>query len=289
MLKAGIRYGRSSTHKHIHKSLPAAVANQITVPPFIAQYYGVPTTMPCPVFKSHFQGIDITCPKAAYNHEFVDSQSSQSETHAMIDFTLGKDVGIGTVGGGVRIAQFTTNTSAELNMDPHYNFPPTIHVFTGGQAQKYGEIYDGTTQEHRSFHGVGPEITWDASQSVLGDEDNGQVSIDWGVNAAVLFGQQRVKIHRNVAKEKCQGNGGFFGACTYIYNTPTNVSRSNSVAVPNLGGYVGASVRYSNAKINFGYRVDEFFGAMDGGQDTAKKYNRGFYGPYLNISLGLGG
>jgi hypothetical protein len=59
--------------------------------------------------------------------------------------------------------------------------------------------------------------------------------------------------------------------------------------VPNLGGYVGASVHYSNAKINFGYRVDEFFGAMDGGQDTAKKYNRGFYGPYLNLSLGLGG
>ncbi len=48
-------------------------------------------------------------------------------------------------------------------------------------------------------------------------------------------------------------------------------------------------MRYSNAKISFGYRADEFFGAMDGGQETAKKYNRGFAGPYLNLSVGFGG
>ena len=47
------------------------------------------------------------------------------------------------------------------------------------------------------------------------------------------------------------------------------------------------SARYRNAKINFGYRADFFFNAMDGGQDTAKSYGRGFYGPYLNLSIGL--
>ena len=65
-------------------------------------------------------------------------------------------------------------------------------------------------------------------------------------------------------------------------------ARSRNVTVPNLGGYAGLSVNYSNAKISFGYRADEFFGAMDGGQATAKKENRGFYGPYANISIGLG-
>jgi hypothetical protein len=59
--------------------------------------------------------------------------------------------------------------------------------------------------------------------------------------------------------------------------------------VPNLGGYIGASARYNNAKISFGYRADTFFGAMDGGQAAAKDYNRGFYGPYMNVSIGLGG
>jgi hypothetical protein len=37
------------------------------------------------------------------------------------------------------------------------------------------------------------------------------------------------------------------------------------------------------------YRADFFFGAMDGGIDTAKKENVGFYGPFATISIGLGG
>jgi hypothetical protein len=65
--------------------------------------------------------------------------------------------------------------------------------------------------------------------------------------------------------------------------------RTRRKVVPNLGGYIGASARYNNAKISFGYRADTFFGAMDGGQATAKDYNRGFYGPYMNVSIGLGG
>ena len=46
-------------------------------------------------------------------------------------------------------------------------------------------------------------------------------------------------------------------------------------------------MRYTDAKVSLGYRADTFFGAMDGGQETAKKENRGFYGPYLNVSFGL--
>jgi len=59
------------------------------------------------------------------------------------------------------------------------------------------------------------------------------------------------------------------------------------VVVPNLGSHLGLSMLYRDAKVSFGYRADTFFNAMDGGQDTAKDYNRGFYGPYLNVSLGL--
>jgi len=56
-----------------------------------------------------------------------------------------------------------------------------------------------------------------------------------------------------------------------------------------MAGYLGASIRYNNAKVSIGYRADEFFGAVAGGQDTAKSYSRGYYGPYLNASIGLGG
>jgi hypothetical protein len=44
-----------------------------------------------------------------------------------------------------------------------------------------------------------------------------------------------------------------------------------------------------HAIVSFGYRADGFFGAIDGGIDTYKSYNRGFFGPYANISIGLGG
>jgi hypothetical protein len=208
----------------------------------------------------------------------------------MIDFTLGKDVGLGlfgqegkgTIGAGVRMAQFSSRLRAELNSDPNYLFPSPLEPLSGGL--KYGDVYDGATLEQRSFHGVGPEITWDASEPVWANEDQGQISVDWGVNAAVLFGRQRVNIQRSVSENQC---GVAFYGCVGVYSTPTDINRSRRVTVPNVGGYIGASAQYRNAKINFGYRADFFFNAMDGGQETAKSYGRGFYGPYLNVSLGL--
>jgi hypothetical protein len=59
------------------------------------------------------------------------------------------------------------------------------------------------------------------------------------------------------------------------------------VAVPNVGALAGATFRIENAKVSFGYRADFFFGAMDGGIDSRKSYDRNFYGPYINVGLGL--
>jgi len=221
----------------------------------------------------------------------VDSRAGASERHDILDFTLGKDVGLGTLGGGVRIAQFETKARGEINSDPHFNFPSPLPIGFFGPSAKYGEVFDGTTSEKRSFRGIGPELTWDASLPVLGNESDGAVTFDWGLNASALFGTQHVNIRQTVSEKKCPGFDGFSAInCTSVYNPPTDIApRSKSVTVPNLGGYVGLSARYQNAKISLGYRADEFFNAMDGGQDTAKKYDRGFYGPYLNLSIGFGG
>jgi outer membrane receptor protein involved in Fe transport len=287
VLKAGVRYGRSVHHGNVHKSLPLKSANEVQLTAIGASFLHAPTMVSCAWVEQHFNP-GQTCPFPAKEHEFVDSQSRESETHTMLDFTLGKDVGLGTVGGGVRFAQFETKASAEHNSDAHYNFPSPLPIGFLVPSAKYGEIFDGTTQEDRSFHGVGPEVTWDASLPILGDADDGQISLDWGVNAAALFGKQRIRIHQSVSEKKCLGgNTATPGYCTAVYSTPTDIERSDTVTVPNLGGYVGASARYRNAKINFGYRADFFFNAMDGGQDTAKSYGRGFYGPYLNLSIGL--
>ena len=67
------------------------------------------------------------------------------------------------------------------------------------------------------------------------------------------------------------------------------IERSRQVTVPNIGAHIGLSYNYRNAKLSFGYKADAFFGAIDGGQEAAKNYNRVFYGPYMNVSIGLGG
>jgi iron complex outermembrane recepter protein len=273
VLKAGIRYGRSAENRKMHKSLPPSQYTKYITGPFCTRF--------------HFCTRTIT----ATVNKLVDAHASASEQHTMLDFTLGKDFGLGifggagqsTISGGVRAVQFDTRASAELNSNPNWipKFtPPYLLTIVH-------DVLDGTTDEHRNFRGIGPEVTWDADAPVFGSPENGEVMVDWGVNAALLFGRQRANIRQRTSDLHCSLGFPSHG-CASSYS-PQNVSRSRRLAVPNLGGYAGLSVKYSNAKISFGYRADEFFGAMDGGQGAAKKYDRGFYGPYLNLSLGFGG
>jgi hypothetical protein len=284
VLKAGIRYGRSSRRKHFHESVPAGTRKGIS---FFGRYYS------CAALASYSEKYGDLCAHGFFKG-FDDSQNASSEQHAMIDFTLGKDVGLGsfggesTIGAGVRIAQFNSQSSLDLGADPNYHLATDLQL-------KYHETWEFLSQERRSFHGVGPEVTWDASHPLFGNEEDGTISIDWGVNAAVLFGRQRSILHHTVRHcahsgfgtlVPCDG-GGIGGDNTEIVEPADDIDRSRTVTVPNIGGYLGASMRYHNGKVSLGYRADTFFDAMDGGEQTAKSYNRGFYGPYLNVSLGL--
>jgi len=124
---------------------------------------------------------------------------------------------------------------------------------------------------------------------LIGNPDAGAVTFDWGLNGAVLFGRQHVTgSHETMAHHGSRQHNS--GALPTLYPTVShNTSRSRSVVVPNIGGFAGFSLRFPNAKVSLGYRVDAFFGAMDGGIDTRKTYDRDFYGPFATISIGLGG
>lgn len=215
----------------------------------------------------------------------------------MVDFTLGKDVGLGlfdsaetdTIAAGIRIAQFTSRNVGRFNADPSYYFGP--HAFLEG---KYHRAFNAVADEKRNFQGIGPELTWDATIPVAGNPQDGQIALDWGVNGAVLFGRQRVAIHHETSQCTVEGPAGYGlaysdGGCRPTGVHTQSITRSHTVVVPNVGGHLGLSMLYHDAKLSFGYRADTFFNAIDGGQETAKSYNRGFYGPYFNISLGLGG
>jgi iron complex outermembrane receptor protein len=329
VFSASVRYGRSSANRNEHQQTPNA---DVKVLPFtVSTIDGFPLTHPI-----HAGGYSVY---PSRHVKFADGLAQQSERHTILDFLVGKDVGLGMFGldgtsilsGGIRVAQFVSKSNVNLNVIPDIHYP-TAPI--ANHAQKYQFIhnkmhfhdYVGTAASKESFHGLGPELAWNASTPVAGnDTDNGEITLDWGANVSVLFGRQKARgSHQTVANSyyvTTAGGGGiafvgqafgtpnhrvipqyFYGDCLHggivhfqtlgICKHTTNAAshnRSRMVAIPNVGALFGLSYKYQNAKISFGYRADEFFGAMDGGIDTHKSENRGFNGPYATISFGLGG
>jgi iron complex outermembrane receptor protein len=270
VFSADIRYGRSSSKRHVHQ--------QTTPAP-------VPITLDG---QPHGDGYAAT--------RYVDTQTSNSESHMIFDFMAGKDVGLGmfdldgssVVSGGMRMASFTSNSVASI-----FTIPESVDV---GHQPKYSSQhnYSGSSNVKRSFHGIGPALSWNASTPLGGTEQNGEITIDWGSNAAILFGRQRASgNHTTGGHYTCRRGFPPSTAVCHItsshYQHTAAFNRSRMATVPNLGGFAGISFKYNNAKVSFGYRADEFFGAVDGGIDSYKAENRGFFGPFANISIGLGG
>jgi hypothetical protein len=283
VFSGSVRYGHSVSNKDI---------SQRTYPQPIVIHYTVPGNLPGAITQNPLAG------------RFADTSTQSDEHHLITDFQAGKDVGLGLFGGkngssvfgfGVRFAQFSDTSNIALKSDPdfmrHYKYlnNPTLH--------KYNEKFVSGSSYHshavsfrasRSFHGFGPSISWNASAPVLGAADRGEIKLDWGVNAAVLFGRQKARVHYEVTS---QYHPAAIYAQRYVktHYAVDPPARARTVTVPNLGGFAGITVRVENFKMSAGYRADFFWGAMDGGIDTARKENVGFYGPFATVSVGIGG
>jgi iron complex outermembrane receptor protein len=321
VFSAAIKYGRSSANRHDHQQTPNA---DVAVPPYTI--IGLHS-----LFGHPFGGWSLYPSKHV---KFADDLSQKSERHAILDFLVGKDVGLGMFGldgssllsGGVRVAQFVSKSNVNLNAIPDLHYP-TAPLDNNTDRVQYEQFlnskmrfhdYAGSAAEKESFHGLGPELAWNASTPLAGT-DNGEIALDWGANFSVLFGRQKASgSHQTVINSyyltKADNFGGIIGTphhpvhigyfhgpcsnpnffhrseaiCSQKINAASH-NRSRMVAIPNVGALFGLSYKYQNAKVSFGYRADEFFGAMDGGIDTQKAENRGFNGPYANVSIGLGG
>jgi hypothetical protein len=275
---AAVRFGRANAHQHLHQQSSA------TAPLFP----GSPGHVP--IYQHVFQ--------------FIDAKKKSQESYAVLDFQAGKDVGLGMFGrsvlnAGVRFAQFDSKSSTSFGSDPDAKLdmkyitlePYFIHVPVLTNALYH--VNDASASASRSFHGVGPSLSWNASTPVLGDERDGQVALDWGVNAALLFGRQKAKTHHQSTTRGHTGKYPGYGAG--VFEGPTypdpghDFSRSKTVTVPNIGAFAGLTYQVHNFKLSAGYRADFFFGAMDGGNDTRKTEDEKFYGPFATISIGLGG
>jgi len=296
---ASMRYGRSSNQKHVRQqSYPTYTT---TYTEFRRSRYGV---------YHHFKNYFDVAPRAA---RFADTATKYNESHTILDFQAGKDLGIGlfgrdalsTLNVGARFAQFTSKASIALKENPDWQFKTKIVTFSTSYGTGYYHYsfyqkrkgvfqpyhsFPGTFRATRSFTGLGPSISWDSSIPFLGNADAGELTLDFGANAALLFGRQKAKTHHQTTALYQPATAYFFPpkVTVYEHNGPTN-SRSYGVAVPNIGAFAGFSVKYPNAKVSFGYKADFFFGAMDGGIDVRRTEDVGFHGPYASVSIGLGG
>lgn len=276
LFSAAILYGRSNRSAFSHEQLPKHVTH-FTV-------FGV---------------LHLT--KTAYHPSYSNGGTKQDESHAIVDFQAGKDVGLGLFGkdgtsvisGGIRLAQFDAKAAVRLTARPDDKFQIGSFYFGGGNyipipIERY-HVFNGDAQASRSFQGIGPSVSWNVSQPFAGSTDTAEFTFDWGANAAMLFGRQKASVHHHTTGTYHHYLGHKEGYANVQYQHGAAPNRSRSVIVPNVGGFAGMSLKFPNGKVSLGYRADFFFGAMDDGIDAAKKGNRGFYGPFATISVGIGG
>lgn len=259
---AGILYGRSHAGRHTHEQGPSATN---------FEFHNVPK----------------------YAAPFDDIKTHYAESHTILDFSAGKDVGLGrfgsegtsTLSAGIRFAQFSQRSTLDEFARPVVNleFPSGIRGFPSFHQ------YTMVANAERSFRGVGPSVSWNASAALVGNADRGEVTFDWGVNGALLFGRQKAKNTHHTQGYYLPPTYYFYLNYSKFYEQSRHNTRSHSVVVPNLGAFASISARKGNAKLSLGYRADFFFGATDTGIDARKRETLGFYGPFATISIGLGG
>lgn len=288
VMSASIQYGRTSKNKRVHQ--------QSSPPPI--SYVGTLE------FPNTFQKYPHTVRRA-------DTSVRNSEQHLVVDFEAGKDVGLGLFGRnasslvslGVRFAQFTEKSRISLKSNPDWHFHTLTRMYYGYHYQSVIQPYHYNSAHldaSRSFHGLGPKVSWSGAVPFAGSSRGAELDFDWGINAAVLFGRQKAYVQDDVKVQYNDGGIGpryslllglpAFGELQTVYqHAHAPSTRSRSVVVPNLGAFAGLSFKYDAARVSFGYRADFFFDAMDGGIDVRKTYDRDFYGPFATISIGLGG
>jgi len=276
---AKVQYGRSSGVKRNHQ--------EIYIPP---------------VYVSKFQTkVQPKGPNNSALNRTSDYNIRSAESHSIVDFQVGKDVGLGLWGrdsssqlfAGIRIAQFGTRTKMNLHADPNPYYGLEYKYFLHRNFIKvYYQSYNASPDIHRAFHGIGPSLSWTGSAPIADHDGEAKISFDWSVSAAVLFGRQKTRIHDHITGHHFEHNPITAPQYQYVdirYENSVAISRSRSVVVPNVGGLAGVSLKFPNAKVSFGYRADFFFGAIDGGVSTRQGFDRGFFGPFATISVGLGG
>ncbi|HWD68226.1 MAG TPA: hypothetical protein VG227_09725 [Caulobacteraceae bacterium] len=194
---------------------------------------------------------------SAYGYYGVKTHASTNVSHAIVDFEVGRDVGMGrnptTIGLGVRYAHFAGNTTG--------TFSTFYKSFDGDTF----DTYSGALQISRRTNVVGPRIFVNSSVPIA----TSHFAVGWGGDAAVLFGNTSIDGRAVFSDGYVEFSG----------------RRSESITVPNVGAHLSLDYHLPStpALISLGYRIDAYFGAMDGGGDVERKVDIIQHGPYLSM------
>lgn len=278
VFSASARYGRTRTTRRLI-SLQTVVGPQLKQSVFNGGWSVATATPTFPAYATH--------------------NIKNTESHAIADFQVGKDVGIGLLGGGTdtvisfgaRYAQMSATSKGNSLADPNAVFEQAKFPFGPKYLYYVRALHHASAafmERSDSLHALGPSLSINNTTGLLGTVDDGQLALDWGVNAALLFGRQKATTSHHSSVRDYGGPSGTAVQAIHTY-APVNRARSRMVTVPNVGGFAALSFRFSNAKLSAGYRGDFFFGARDGGFETRNTTDVGFHGPFATLSVGLGG
>ncbi|HEX5776306.1 MAG TPA: Lpg1974 family pore-forming outer membrane protein, partial [Caulobacteraceae bacterium] len=230
------------------------------------------------------------------------STTADREEHMIVDFVVGKDIGVGafgeggssTVSAGLRYADLGSTTSAKIFGTTNWNTPVTEYLgFCGCQISH--DRFESQIEADRGFEGTGPVLSWEASKALLGNRDVGFLGLDWSLSGGMLFGDRETAISGQEVEKNYSDPAGRFttiqGVLVHdeITTTPVSFRRSESATVPTYGATVGFSYTVDRFKVGAGYRWETYQDAIDGGYDEAQEEDRTIDGPYFKVSLGFGG
>ncbi len=286
-VSAGLRYGKTNNdtaHFQAEEEGDGGCA------------FGGPYAYLCPIYE-YYYGFS----PYFYSTTWADASVRSAEEHTIVDFAVGRDVGLGgvsksTVSAALRYGEFKSDSKGEFRGVPSWYVPDGWLPFAG--PAKYpatGDFYAADIREHREFKGVGPVISWDAAKSLWESDRAGHVDVDWSIGAGVLFGKQKTQVTGTQAHAQFVGD-----YVQFRYASPNDFDdpavtplgiepRSKSVSVPVVDVSLGLSYEVQRIKLSTGYRWERYYDALDGGYSETKKYDRTIDGPYFRLSVGFGG
>ncbi len=199
-----------------------------------------------------------------YTHFHRAGVAKHNESHTVVDFTLGKDVGLGMVGLdgssivslGVRYMHFVGRTRSSLYYSTFYRNSKYIgspFFTTIGGSSFYSTSF--SRQLDRQFVGWGPVLTWKAKAPLAPD-----FAFSWGLTAAAVIGGRSFEVDGVQIRHK-------------------------TIVSPQVAGYLGLNWQMPDCPLDLtvGYRGDAYFNIVDSGFSIVKYGDRISHGPFVQV------